>query len=156
MKRLLTFAVGALLLGGFAGAARAQGTAGDLAKLLKDQKSVEVRRAAAFSLKFNLQSGDVIQDLIDAFKDTDDIVRNNAADAILQIVPRLSVPPLNLALKSNDPNVRAQAARTLGRVKRYTDEAMPGLIFLLRDENSDVRLAAAEALRRIQNSQREY
>ena len=156
MKRLLTFAVGVLLLSGFAGSASAQGTAPDLAKLLKDQKSVDVRRAAAFSLKYNLQSADVVQDLIDAFKDTDDIVRDNAADAILQMTPGISVPPLTLALKSNDPNVRSQAARTLGRVKRYTDSAIPSLVFMLRDENSDARQAAAEALRRIQISAREY
>jgi HEAT repeat protein len=149
-------ALGALLLGAFAGPAPAQNTAGDLAKLLKDQKSVDVRRAAAFALKYNLQSADVIQDLIDAFKDTDDIVRDNAADAILQITPKQAVPPLNLALKSNDPSVRAQSARTLGRMKHYTDEAIPSLVFLLRDENTDVRLAAAEALRRIHNSAREY
>jgi HEAT repeat protein len=152
----MIFALGALLLASFAGPAPAQGTAGDLAKLLKDQKSVDVRRAAAFALKYNLQSADVIQDLIDAFKDTDDIVRNNAADAILQITPKLAVPPLNLALKSNDPSVRAQSARTLGRMRRYTDEAIPSLVFLLRDENTDVRLAAAVGLRRIHNSAREF
>ena len=156
MKRLLTFALGALLLGGFAATASAQGTAGDLAKLLKDQKSVEVRRAAAFALKFNLQSADVVQDLIDAFKDTDEIVRANSSDAILQITPKLAVPPLTLALKSNDPSVRGQAARTLGRIKRYTDEAIPSLVFMLRDENFDARQAAAEALRRIHSSPREY
>jgi HEAT repeat protein len=156
MKRLLTFALGALLFGAFAGSAPAQNTAGDLAKMLKDQKSVDVRRAAAFALKYNLQAGDVVQDLIDAFKDTDDIVRDNAADAILQITPRQTMPPLNLALKSNDPNVRAQAARTIGRIKRFTDEAIPGLVFMLKDENSDARQAAAEALRRIHNSAREY
>jgi HEAT repeat protein len=149
-------ALGALLLGAFAGPAPAQGTAGDLAKLLKDPKSVDVRRAAAFALKYNLQSSDVVQDLIDAFKDTDDIVRDNAADAIVQITPKLAVPPLNLALKSNDPNVRSQAARTLGRIRRYTDEAIPSLVFLLKDESTDVRLAAAEALRRIHNTAREY
>jgi HEAT repeat protein len=156
MKRLLAFALAALLSGAFAGSAPAQGTAADLAKLLKDQKSVDVRRAAAFALKYNLQSPDVVQDLIDAFKDTDDIVRNNAADAILQLTPKQAVPPLTMALKSNDPNVRAQAARTIGRIKRYTDEAIPGLVFMLRDENSDARQAAAEALQRIFISSREF
>lgn len=156
MKRLLTIALAALLFGAFVGSAPAQGTAADLAKLLKDQKSVDVRRAAAFALKYNLQSADVVQDLIDSFKDTDDIVRNNASDAIVLMTPKQAVGPLTLALKSNDPNVRAQSARTLGRIKRYTDEAVPGLVFMLRDENSDARQAAAEALRRIHNSSREY
>jgi HEAT repeat protein len=156
MKRLVTIALGALLLGGLCGSASAQGTAGDLAKLLKDQKSVDVRRAAAFALKYNLQSGDVIQDLIDAFKDTDDVVRYNAADAILQITPKIAVPPLTLALKSNDPSVRTQSARTLGRMKRYTEEAIPSLVFMLRDEDLSARQAAAEALRHIHGTAREY
>ena len=114
MKRLLTFAVGVLLLSGFAGSASVQGTAPDLAKLLKDQKSVDVAPCRGLLAEYNLQSADVVQDLIDAFKDTDDIVRDNAADAILQMTPANSVPPLTLALKSNDPNVRSQAARTSG------------------------------------------
>jgi HEAT repeat protein len=156
MKRFLTFAVAALLLGCFASAAPAQNTAADLAKLLKDQKSVEVRRAAAFALKFNLQSGDVVQDLIEAFKDTDDVVRSNASDAIVLLTPKVTVPPLTLALKSNDPIVRATAARTLGRVRHYVDEAIPSLVLLLRDENYEVRQAAIEALKRIHNSTREY
>jgi len=156
MKSLLKFAFGALLLSGFAVPAGAQNTAGDLAKLLKDQKSIEVRRAAAFALKYNLQSAEVVQDLIDAFKDSDEIVRSNASDAVVMITAKFSVPPLNLALKSNDPLVKIQAARTLGRIKRYTDEAIPSLVFLLKDENYDVRQAAVEALKRIQSSSREY
>jgi HEAT repeat protein len=156
MKSLLTFALGALVVGGFVDAARAQNTAGDLAKLLKDPRSVEVRRAAAFALKYNLQSADVVQDLIDAFRDTDEIVRSNASDAITLLTPKTAVPPLTLALKSNDPNVRINAARTLGRIRRYTDEAIPSLVFMLRDENYDVRQAAIEALKRIHNSTREY
>lgn len=161
MKRFLTLALGMLLLGWCAAEVPAQppaekNTVPDLVALLKDQKSVEVRRAAAFALKFNLQSEGAIPDLIDAFKDTDDIVRANAVDALLMLTPRATVPPLALALKNNDPNVRTQAARTLGRIKRYTDEAIPNLVFMLKDENYDARQAAAEALKRIHNSTREY
>ncbi|HKI38303.1 MAG TPA: HEAT repeat domain-containing protein [Gemmataceae bacterium] len=157
MKRFLTLALGTLLFGWFGGVAPAQNTAADLAKLLnKSQQSVEVRRAAAFALKYNLQSADVIDALIDAFKDSDEVVRANASDAIALLTPKTAVPPLTLALKSPDPNVRTQAARTLGRIKRYTDEAIPNLVFLLKDENFDARQAAAEALKRIHNSTREY
>ena len=156
MKRLMMFALGAMLLGSATGPAAAQGTAGDLAKMLKDPKSVEVRRAAAFALKYNLQSAEVVQDLIDAFKDQDEIVRSNASDAIVQLTPKQSVAPLTLALKSNDPLVRVSAARTLGRIRRYTDEAIPSLVFMLKDENYDARQAAIEALKRIQISTREY
>jgi HEAT repeat protein len=157
MKRLLTIPLGALLFGGFAATASAQNTAADLAKLLsKNQPSVEVRRAAAFALKYNLQATEVIDALVDAFKDTDEIVRDNASDAIRLIVPKVAVPHLTLALKSDDPNVRIMSARTLGLIQRYTDEAIPNLVFLLKDENFDVRQAAAEALKRIHHSTREY
>jgi HEAT repeat protein len=155
MKRLLTFPLAALLLGWLAGAASAQNTAGDLAALLKD-KNVHVRRGAAFALKYNLQSADVIQDLIAAFADPDEVVRANASDAIILQTPKVAVPPLTLALKSNDPSVRAQSARTIGRIKRWTDEAIPSLVFMLKDENFDARTAAQEALRRIFDSTREY
>jgi HEAT repeat protein len=156
MKRFLTLPVAALLLGAVTGAASAQNTAADLAKLLKDQKSVEVRRAAAFALKYNLQSGDVIDALIDAFKDPDEVVRSNASDAIVLLAPKLTVTPLTAALRSNQPGVRVQAARTLGRIKYYVDEAVPNLVFLLRDDDYEVRQAAAEALKRIHTSTREY
>jgi HEAT repeat protein len=155
MKRFLTVALGVVLLGWFAGAAAAQNTAPDLAALLKD-KNVEVRRGAAFALKYNLQSDTVVQDLIGAFADPDEVVRANASDAILLMTPKVAVPPLTLATKSNDPNVRTQAARTIGRIKRYTDEAIPSLVFLLKDESFDVRSAAREALKRIFDSNREY
>ena len=49
MKRLLTFAVGVLLLSGFAGLPSVQGTA-PIWRAAKDQKSSMLRRAAAFSL----------------------------------------------------------------------------------------------------------
>jgi HEAT repeat protein len=156
MKKLLTVALGLLVTGWCAGAASAQNTAGELALLLKDPKSVEVRRGAAAALKYNLQSEGVILDLIDAFKDTDDVVRANASDAIVLMTPRGAVPQLTLALKSPDPKVRAQAARTIGRIKRFTDEAIPGLVLMLRDENYDARQAAIEALKRIYHTTREY
>ena len=143
----------ALLLSGFAVPAGCSGIPrATWRSCSRTQKSIEVRRAAAFALKYNLQSSEVVQDLIDAFKDPDEIVRSNALDAVVMITVKFSVPPLNLALKSNDPLVKIQAARTLGRIKRYTDEAIPSLVFLLKDENYDVRQAAVEVLKRIQSS----
>jgi len=155
MKRFLTFVLGVFLLGWLAGPASAQNTAPQLAALLKDAK-VEVRRAAAFALKYNLQSDQALSNLLDAFKDTDEIVRANASDAIALMTPKVAVPPLTQALRATDPNVRVNAARTLGRIKRYTDEAIPNLVFMLKDENYDARQAAVEALKRIHNSTREY
>ena len=155
MKRFLTFAVGALLLGWLAGPASAQSTADELSALLKD-KEVVVRRAAAFALKYNLQSDRALPSLIDAFKDVDEIVRANASDAITLMTPKEAVPALTQALRATDPNIRINAAHTLGRIKRYTDAAIPNLVFMLKDENYDARQAAAEALKRIYSSTREY
>jgi HEAT repeat protein len=176
MKRLLTFALGALLLGWLAGAAAAQPakpapppapgdkpaappalppSVAELAQLLRDPK-VEVRRGAAFALKYNLQSDLVIENLIIAFKDTDEIVRSNAVDAIALMTPKVAVPPLTQALQSGDPLVRANAARTIGRLQRYSDDAVPRLVFMLKDENFDARQAAVEALKKIYRSTREY
>jgi HEAT repeat protein len=179
MKRLLTLVMSGLLMGGWAGAALAQKPAekppvprpgqkpeekpapqvpqavGQLALLLQDP-NVNVRRGAAFALKYNLQSDMVIGNLIAAFRDTDEVVRYNAVDAIVLMTPKQSVPSLTQALHANDPNIRIQSCRALGRIQRYTDGAIPSLVFMLKDENFDARQAAAEALRRIYQSNREY
>ncbi len=155
MKKFLTYIAGAFLLGWLAGPASAQNTAMQLGALLKDTH-VEVRRAAAFALKFNLQSDQALANLIDAFKDSDEIVQANASDAIALMTPKVAVPPLTLALRATDVHVRINAARTLGRIRRYTDEAVPNLVFMLKDDSYDARQAAAEALKRIHSSTREY
>jgi HEAT repeat protein len=173
MKRLLTIALGALLLGPFAGVAVAQApkpakppekpappperppAVAQLALLLRNP-SVEVRRGAAFALKYNLQSDLALGNLIAAFRDTDEIVQSNAVDAIALMTPKVAVPLLTDALHSGDPKIRTNSARALGRLKRYCDDAIPSLVLMLKDENYDARQAAVEALKKIHQSNREY
>ncbi len=164
MRRLVTLALAALALASFAGRAPAQDEdkpppfrdpVPELARQLKDP-SVEVRRAAAFALKFLPSANDVVPNMVDALGDKDEIVRNNAIDAIVLTPPRRCVLPLAAALKSKDALVRQLAAATLGRVRRYTEEAIPDLTLLLKDPVVDVREAAAEALKKIHGSRREY
>lgn len=56
------------------------------------------------------------------------------------------------AVNDEDPERRARAARDLGRMGPEAKFAVARLKELLRDENEDVRKAAAEALRRIEGS----
>jgi HEAT repeat protein len=184
MKRLLTLVLGGLLMSGLVGTASAQQppdkpaekpaekprrpgekpekpapqvppTAAQFAALLQDP-NVNVRRGAAFALKYDLQSEFVIGNLIAAFRDTDEVVRYNAVDAVTLMTPKQSVPSLTQALHSADPNIRINSCRALGRINRYTEMAIPSLVFMLKDENFDARQAAADALRRIYHSNREY
>ena len=126
-----------------------------LVKALADTNA-EVRRAAAFALKYFPQADSAVNALVDAFKDEDDIVRSNAIDAVVLMRARNSVPVLNKALQDKNGQSRRSAAIALGRINRYVDEAVPTLVTLLRDEDEDVRESAADALRRIFKSLREY
>jgi vesicle coat complex subunit len=62
---------------------------------------------------------------------------------------KAAVKPLVGALKDEDPDVRMEAALTLGRIGRNATAAVPALIEALKDEDSDVANAAAEALKSI-------
>ncbi len=157
MKHALTIGLIVLVLGWQGTVARAQETnsISALALLLKD-KSTEVRRSAAYSLKFFPGSESVLPQLVEAFKDTDEIVRTNAVDAVVLMVPRSTVPTLLLALRDKDPQMRIHAAMALGRIRLYNEEAVPELVRLLRDENDNVRYAATEALKSIQKSTTTY
>jgi HEAT repeat protein len=157
MRRILTLGLSLSVLACWAGQAAAQerDPVPALALLLKDKDPI-VRRSSAFSLKFLPQAEAAIPSLVEAFKDQDEIVRDNAVDAIVLMTPRATVPTLVLALRDKDPLSRLHAARSLGRLRRYTDESIPDLILLLKDTNADVRAEAVEALKRIQNSRREY
>jgi HEAT repeat protein len=157
MKRLVTFGCALVALASLIGPVSAQDRdpVTVLAALLRDS-SPEVRRAAAFALKYYPQVGPAIPSLIEAFKDGDEIVRANAVDAIVLVAPREVVPTLILALRDKDPLKRRHAALALGRIRRYTEQAVPDLVLLLKDDDDNVRQTAAEALKQIQQSRREY
>ncbi len=153
MKRNLTIGLIVLALGwqGTQALGQEANPVSALALLLKD-KQTEVRRAAAFSLKYYPQSEPALPQLVEAFKDSDEVVRNNAVDAIVLMVPRSTVPTLLLALRDKDPLMRAHAAMALGRIRLFAEDAVPELVRLLKDENDNVRYAATEALKTIQGS----
>lgn len=126
-----------------------------LAQQLK-HKEVEVRRAAAYALKYFPSSGGVVSDLVAALGDQDEVVRNNAADAIVLMTPKTAVTALSGALKDRNPVVRRLAAQSLGRIRRFVEEAIPELNLALADKVPEVREAAAETLKKINGSRREY
>jgi cyclophilin family peptidyl-prolyl cis-trans isomerase/HEAT repeat protein len=66
--------------------------------------------------------------------------------ALMRIRSPASVEPLVRQLKSNDAEVRAQAANALARLRQPIDAAVPALIEALNDGDADVRANAARAL----------
>ena len=60
------------------------------------------------------------------------------------------LPIIQETLKAPDPWARRQAARYLGRLGPYAKDAAPALSAALDDKDEDVRRAAAEALKSIQ------
>ena len=78
-----------------------------------------------------------------------------SAWALAQIHPEcptcaaLSVPVLTKALAGPDPLTRVHAAEALGRLGPLAKDAAAALKKALKDENPDIRKAAADALRAI-------
>ena len=145
------FAAAQAPAGGAAGqaqAAKERDPVPDLAKLLRNDE-VEIRRAAARALTRLPNTVSAIPALIEALKDPDPVVRDNAVDALAVQHPGDVVGPLTRALRDPDANSRRRAADTLARIGRDTESAWPGLIELLKDENAQVRKAANAALRRL-------
>jgi len=66
--------------------------------------------------------------------------------ALMRIRSPASVEPLVRQLKSNDAEIRAQAANALARLRQPIDAAVPALIEALNDGDVDVRANAARAL----------
>jgi cyclophilin family peptidyl-prolyl cis-trans isomerase/HEAT repeat protein len=66
--------------------------------------------------------------------------------ALMRIRSPGSVEPLARELKSNDAEIRAQAANALARLRLPIDSAVPALIEALNDGDANVRANAARAL----------
>ncbi|MGH9844708.1 MAG: peptidylprolyl isomerase [Blastocatellia bacterium] len=66
--------------------------------------------------------------------------------ALMRVRSAASVEPLGKQLKSADPEIRAQAANALARLRRPIESAVPALLESLSDENVDVRANAVRAL----------
>ena len=66
--------------------------------------------------------------------------------ALMRIRSPASVEPLTRQLKSNDAEIRAQAANALARLRQSIEGAVPALIEALNDGDADARANAARAL----------
>jgi HEAT repeat protein len=81
---------------------------------------------------------------VQALKDKDENVREQAAEALGEIRDATGVPALIDALKDKDENVREQVARALGNIGDAA--AVPALIEALKNADEHVRMYAASAL----------
>jgi cyclophilin family peptidyl-prolyl cis-trans isomerase/HEAT repeat protein len=66
--------------------------------------------------------------------------------ALMRVRSPSSVEPLTLQLKSDDADVRAQAANALARIRQPIASAVPALLEALNDRDTDVRANVARAL----------
>src|SRR5262249_13037240 len=114
-----------------------------------DDPLPEVRIAAVQALGRlrNVASASVA--LCRALKDADVTVRQAAAEQFGQygyVSAPEALGPLRAALTDDIPQVRAGAARALGRLAMQAGAAVPELVANLRHAEATVRSAAAEAL----------
>ena len=84
--------------------------------------------------------------------DAEDKVRETAVWALGEIEDRSAIDALGAATSDRSPRVRGTAAWAIGQLNENGAKAAPGLLRLLRDENTDVRLKAAWALGEIQDT----
>lgn len=116
-----------------------------LSEALKD-KAPEVRLRTVDALKDagTVNSIPIIQK---AFEDKEQAVRMEAALALRKIGHRNGVPVLtNAALNDNSPQVRAAAARHLGKLGVKDPRAVGALSQILADKSPAVRIRAVESL----------
>ncbi|REJ42490.1 MAG: TIR domain-containing protein [Microcystis flos-aquae DF17] len=93
------------------------------------------------------KSNQVVNELSQALKDFDGVVRWNAAEALANIGSETAIPGLLKALEDSDEYVRRKAAEALGNIGSET--AIPGLLKALKDSDRSVRRSAAEVLAEI-------
>jgi HEAT repeat protein len=86
-----------------------------------------------------------VPDLIQALKDQDWQVRNQAAVALGVIGPeaKTAVPALIDALQAEDKYLRSHAATALGQIGREAGAAVPALTSALQDKEEDVGSASS-------------
>jgi HEAT repeat protein len=110
-----------------------------------EHKEPRVREQAALALG-KIGHASSIQALLKAQKDKDLSVRVAAAEALARVSFAATPETKKLleALKHEEPSVREQAIRTLGEMGQL--QAQKPVTLALQDEDSLVRVAAAEAL----------
>jgi HEAT repeat protein len=113
-----------------------------------------VRRIAAAQLAgMGTSAAPAATALLVAVDDADPAVRASALDALGAAGPTAeAMPKVRAALGAADANVRAAAARTLGRVANAPDDVVADLVRGLADPSADVRRECAIALGRLARS----
>jgi HEAT repeat protein len=141
----------AYVLGELGGLGKAAAPA--LAKALKDQDK-NVRQAVARALgEMSSEVKIVVPALIEALRDSETGVRSAAAMAIGEVGPTAkdAVPALIESLKDKEVEVRGSAVFALGEIGPNASAAISALAGVVtRDEDSEVRRAAALAIGKIQ------
>jgi HEAT repeat protein len=113
-----------------------------------EHKEPRVREQAALALG-EIGHASSVEPLLRAKKDKESIVRTAAIMALAKITQeeKPDIRRLLEALKHEEPSVREQAIRTLGEMGR--PEAIMPITLALKDKDSLVRVAAAEAMGKI-------
>ncbi|ODV40329.1 hypothetical protein BFG60_0076 [Microcystis aeruginosa NIES-98] len=93
------------------------------------------------------KSNQVVNELSQALKDSDEDVRGNAVEALGKIGTETAIAGLLKALEESNKDVRWKAAFALGKIGSET--AIPGLLKALKDSDKDVRSNAVVALCKI-------
>ena len=91
---------------------------------------------------------ELVDRLVAALKDPDADVRANLAQALAKIGPT-AVEPLSGALTDALPERRAGAAYALGLLGPVAKSALPQLVNLLDDKDTEVRRQASQAIIRV-------
>jgi HEAT repeat protein len=134
-----------------------------LGRLLRADQPEFIRREAASSLGRDIPSWEIDQAvsmLINALDDPSPRVREYAGVGLAELGPRAeqAASKLIAALIDEDRFVRFSAARTLGFIidagSAQRTEAVAALAVTLNDKDPDVRLAAAETLVQIGETQK--
>jgi HEAT repeat protein len=122
----------------------------DLVAVLGDDDPA-VRRVVAWALGSIEKPGpDVVLALVEALHDQDGLVRGRAAQALRRLKAKEAVPALaEVLLRDPEAEVRATVAETLGQIGTEVREAVPTLIAVLGDKDSEVCRVACRALEQI-------
>ena len=117
-----------------------------LLKQLKDKKG-DKRIDASYEL-VDMKSPEAVPALAEALKDTEPLVRYNAAGALwnLKEAARPALPALQLAVRDSDGGVRVQAAGALRALQVSPVEWVAAVRAGTKDPEPDVRKAAATLL----------
>lgn len=127
---------------------------GEWRERARDRQDVERRCEAVDSLAAMAREGhadETLPDLVAALEDRQNEVVRAARAGLVSLLPK-SLVALKSALRSDQPEVRAQAALTIEEIGAPAAELAPTLVEALADRDSNVRECAMLALTRLGES----